>query len=72
MAIYAQDARWGVWHLPAALVPLAYVDSVEKAGGRAFLIPPAEDGVEETLTMLDSIVFSGADVDPARYGAQAH
>jgi hypothetical protein len=32
---YAQDARWGVWHLPAALVPLAYVDAVERAGGRA-------------------------------------
>jgi putative glutamine amidotransferase len=70
---YAQDATWGVWHLPAALVPLAYVDSVEQAGGRAFVIPPAEDGVEETLAMLDGIVFSGgADVDPARYGAQAH
>jgi putative glutamine amidotransferase len=70
---YAQDARWGVWHLPAALVPLAYVDSVERAGGRAFVIPPAEDGVEETLATLDGIVFSGgADVDPARYGAQPH
>jgi len=70
---YAQDARWGIWHLPAALVPLAYVDSIEEAGGRAFVIPPTEDGVEETLAMLDGIVFSGgADVDPARYGAQAH
>jgi len=70
---YAQDARWGVWHLPAALVPLAYVDSVERAGGRAFVIPPSEDGVEETLATLDGIVFSGgADVDPARYGAQPH
>jgi len=70
---YAQDARWGVWHLPAALVPLAYVDSVERAGGRAFVTPPSEDGVEETLATLDGIVFSGgADVDPARYGAQPH
>ena len=41
---YAQDARWGVWHLPAALVPLAYVDAIERAGGRALVIPPAEDG----------------------------
>jgi gamma-glutamyl-gamma-aminobutyrate hydrolase PuuD len=70
---YAQDARWGVWHLPAALVPLAYVDAVERAGGRALLVPPAEDDVEETLDALDGIVFSGgADVDPARYGAEAH
>lgn len=70
---YAQDARWGVWHLPAALVPLAYVDAIEQAGGRALVIPPAEEDVEETLDALDGIVFSGgADVDPARYGADAH
>ena len=70
---YAQDARWGVWHEPAALIPLAYVDAVERAGGRALLIPPSEDGVEETLSALDGVVFSGgADVDPARYGAEAH
>jgi len=70
---YAQDARWGVWHLPAALIPLDYVDAVERAGGRAVLIPPSEDGVEETLELLDGVVFSGgADVDPALYGAEAH
>jgi gamma-glutamyl-gamma-aminobutyrate hydrolase PuuD len=70
---YAQDARWGVWHLPAVLVPLAYVDAIERAGGRALVIPPAETDVEETLAPLDGIVFSGgADVDPARYGADAH
>ena len=70
---YAQDARWGVWDLPAVLIPLAYVDAVERAGGRALVIPPAENGIEETLNALDGIVFSGgADVDPARYGAEAH
>jgi gamma-glutamyl-gamma-aminobutyrate hydrolase PuuD len=70
---YAQDARWGVWHLPAALVPLAYVDAIETAGGRAVVIPPAEEDVEETLDTLDGIVFSGgSDVDPAHYGAEAH
>ena len=70
---YAQDAHWGVWHLPAVLVPLAYVDAVERAGGRAVVIPPAERDIEQTLDTLDGIVFSGgADVDPARYGAEAH
>jgi gamma-glutamyl-gamma-aminobutyrate hydrolase PuuD len=70
---YAQDARWGVWHVPAALVPLAYVDAVERAGGRAVVIPPAEEDVEETLDALDGVVFSGgADVDPAHYGAEPH
>ena len=70
---YAQEASWGVWTLPAALVPLAYVDSIERAGGRAVVIPPAEEDVEETLDMLAGIVFSGgSDVDPAHYGAEAH
>lgn len=70
---YAQDARWGVWHVPAALVPLAYVDAVEKAGGRALLVPPSETDIEETLDVLDAVIFSGgADVDPSHYGAQAH
>jgi gamma-glutamyl-gamma-aminobutyrate hydrolase PuuD len=70
---YAQEASWGVWHLPAALVPLAYVDAVERAGGRAVVIPPAEEDVEETLDALDAIVFSGgADVDPVHYGAEPH
>lgn len=70
---YAQEASWGVWRLPAALIPLDYVDAVERAGGRPLLVPPSEDGVDETLHALDGIVFSGgADLDPARYGAERH
>ena len=70
---YAQHAKWGVWSLPAALIPLYYVDAVERAGGRPVLVPPSEEGVEETLEALDGIVFSGgADVDPALYGADSH
>ena len=44
---YAQPARWGAWDLPAALVPLYYVESVEQAGGRALVVPPSEDAVEK-------------------------
>jgi gamma-glutamyl-gamma-aminobutyrate hydrolase PuuD len=67
---YAQDAKWGVWHVPAVLVPLAYVQAVERAGGRPVLIPPSEEGIEETLAALDAVIFSGgADVDPELYGA---
>jgi putative glutamine amidotransferase len=70
---YAQEASWGVWKLPAALIPLDYVESVERAGGRPVLIPPSEEGVDETLDALDGIVFSGgADVDPSLYGADPH
>ena len=70
---YAQEASWGVWRLPAALVPLAYVDAVERAGGRAVVIPPAEEDVEQTLDALDGVIFSGgADIEPVHYGAEAH
>lgn len=70
---YAQQASWGVWNLPAALIPLDYVDAVERAGGRPVLIPPSEQGVAETLETLDGIVFSGgADIDPSLYGAEPH
>jgi gamma-glutamyl-gamma-aminobutyrate hydrolase PuuD len=49
------------------------VRSVEAAGGRALLVPPSADAIEETLDALDGLVFSGgADVDPDSYGADAH
>ena len=70
---YAENARWGVWEAPAALIPLSYVRAVEDAGGRALLVPPSVEGVEETLDALDGLVLSGgADLDPASYGAEAH
>jgi putative glutamine amidotransferase len=70
---YAQEATWSYWTLPAALIPLDYVHAVERAGGRPLLVPPSEDGVEETLDALDAIVFSGgADVAPSAYGADPH
>jgi putative glutamine amidotransferase len=70
---YAEEATWGAWTLPAALIPFAYVRSVEQAGGRALLVPPTEDGVDETLDRLDGMVFSGgSDIEPELYGAAAH
>jgi putative glutamine amidotransferase len=70
---YVERARWGVWDLPAVLVPHDYVRMVELAGGRALVVPPSVDGVDETLDALDGVVFSGgADLDPALYGADPH
>jgi putative glutamine amidotransferase len=64
---------FGVWRLPAALIPLAYVRGVERAGGRPLLVPPSENGVEETLDALDGLMLTGgSDLDPTLYGAQAH
>jgi len=70
---YLTSAQWGHWDQEAALVPAAYVDSVEAAGGRALLVPPSRDGIEETLDALDGVVFSGGpDLDPDLYGQEPH
>jgi putative glutamine amidotransferase len=70
---YAEQARWGQWDLPAALIPLSYVHAVDAAGGRPLLVPPSEEGLEETLDALDGILFSGGgDIDPAVYGSAQH
>ena len=70
---YAQQAQFGAWDVPTALVPLTYVRAVEDAGGRALVVPPSEDGVEETLGVLDGLIFSGgADLDPELWGDEPH
>jgi putative glutamine amidotransferase len=70
---YVEPAAWGAWRLEAALVPYDYVRAVERAGGRAVLVPPDEDGVEEILDALDGLIFSGGnDMEPDHYGAEAH
>jgi len=70
---YVEHAAWGHWDTEAALVPYDYVRAVERAGGRAVLVPPDEDGIEEILEALDGLVFSGGnDMTPDEYGAEAH
>lgn len=71
---YAEPSvRWGVWDLPAALIPLAYISALESAGARVLLVPPSEEGIEETLDVLDGLLFSGgSDLDPGTYDHEAH
>jgi gamma-glutamyl-gamma-aminobutyrate hydrolase PuuD len=70
---YVEPASWGAWTLESALVPYDYVRAVERAGGRAVLVPPSEDGVEEILDALDGLIFSGGnDMEPDHYGAETH
>jgi putative glutamine amidotransferase len=69
---YVEPASWGHWQLEAALVPYDYVRAVERAGGRAVLVPPDDDGNEELLDALDGLIFSGGnDLAPESYGAEA-
>jgi putative glutamine amidotransferase len=70
---YLTLARFGVWEDDAALIPAAYVRAVEAAGGRALLVPPSMEGIDETLDALDGLLFSGgSDLDPEMYGQETH
>lgn len=70
---YVVPARWSYWELDAALIPADYVRDVNAAGGRALLVPPDEEGVEETLDALDGLILAGGeDIDPSQYGQQPH
>ena len=70
---YVEPASWGHWQeVEAALIPYDYVRAVERAGGRAVLIPPDDDAIEEVLEALDGLIFSGGnDLTPESYGAEA-
>ena len=70
---YLTSAAFGDWEEDAALVPAAYVQAIEAAGGRALLVPPSTDAIQETLDALDGLLFSGgSDLDPGTYGQKAH
>lgn len=67
------SASWGVWNLPAALLPAGYHRLVQRAGGLAAMLPPDEDqaAAARIVSRLDGLVISGGpDVEPVRYGAE--
>jgi len=70
---YVEQARWGVWDVPASVLPFRYVERVEAAGGTAVVLPPAAAADAEVLERLDAVVFAGgADLDPGLYGEESH
>lgn len=82
-----ENASWGPWVAPAALLPRSYVDIVALAGGVPLLIPPAagadsggtgddtagrRTSAAAAVRALDALVLSGGpDVDPSHYGEPA-
>jgi putative glutamine amidotransferase len=67
------DVRWGVWRLPAALLPAGYHRLVQEGGGIAALLPPdsAPGAAAQAVARLDGLVIAGGpDVEPVRYGAE--
>jgi putative glutamine amidotransferase len=65
-------ARWGVWELEAALLPVGYPRLVQRAGGLAVMLPPDDPSyAAAAVARLDGVVVAGGpDVEPARYGAE--
>lgn len=75
LTTYREEAAWGVWHQTADILPTAYARAVEDAGGVPVLLPPVAtaDAAEAVVARLDGLIVSGgADVEPARYGAEPH
>ena len=61
------------WTELTAGTPATYVAAVQRAGGRAVLLPPDEE-TTDALDGLDALIVSGAagDTDPSHYGAEPH
>jgi putative glutamine amidotransferase len=73
---YEEEAVWGNWRTVAAILPVSYVRSIERAGGIPVLVPPQQVSAEEAARLverLDGLVMAGGnDVEPSRYGHEAH
>ncbi|GAA2749303.1 gamma-glutamyl-gamma-aminobutyrate hydrolase family protein [Amnibacterium kyonggiense] len=71
---YLEQAVRGEWDERFGMVPETYLIAVEEGGGIPVMLPPQpfdDEVVERVLGAVDGLVVSGgADVDPARYGAE--
>jgi putative glutamine amidotransferase len=71
ISAYSEVARWGLWDMPASLLPRNYADNVAAAGGVPVLLPPVS-GIEGAVSRLDGLIIAGGpDIEPGRYGQQA-
>jgi putative glutamine amidotransferase len=71
-----ERAQWGAWDMPACLLPLNYVQAVQRAGGLVLMLPPdpaVAGDPDEVLDRVDGLILAGGvDMDPDTYGAERH
>jgi putative glutamine amidotransferase len=71
-----EQAQWSVWDQPAVLLPVNYIQAIQRASGFALMLAPdpaLREDPGEALDLIDGLVLAGgADIDPAFYGHAAH
>jgi putative glutamine amidotransferase len=71
-----ERAKWSVWDQQAALLPVSYIEAVQRAGGLVTMLPPdpvLTEDPDQALALLDGVILAGgADIDPGSYGREAH
>lgn len=78
MTAATEKVSYGAWREMAAHVsPESYAAAVQRAGGRAVLLVPDTEDVEDpdgVLDLVDAVILTGGagDVDPALYDEDPH
>ena len=73
-----ENVSYGAWtEIPAVVSPASYVRAVQRAGGRAVLLLPDPEDVQDpdaVLDLIDALIVTGGagDVDPALYDQKPH